>query len=70
MGYIKSEVARVNSIEEAINNSAPGEKYRAITIDTGATPADSAESILDILSSKVNLRTQFEAADDAFEKIK
>ncbi|MBI4118762.1 MAG: hypothetical protein HY452_00685 [Parcubacteria group bacterium] len=68
--YISGNIAEVNRIEDIVNNSAPAEKIRVNIRTIGMGPEDVAGSMLDMLSGKVNLRSVFEASDDAFEQIK
>ncbi len=68
INYISESVGMVNEITDTVNSSAPAEKIK-VSIRSNVSPGEVAESILDMLSGRVHLRSTFEASDDAFESL-
>lgn len=68
VSHINNDIARVNEIVDTVNNAAPAEKIKVV-ISGNMGPEDLAGSVLDGLSGKANLRSQFERADDSFEEL-
>lgn len=70
VNHINNDIARVNEIIDTVNNAPPAEKIKVTAITIGnMSPEDMAGSMLDALSGKAHLRSQFEASDDAFEAL-